>query len=280
MKYLLPIFFHQQDKIDPMVVNIARRLFGESFEGSLLLLACIGLPVVFLIRGAAAIANRYWVNEAGFITLENIRLEVYDRLLALPLEFYQRNKAGDLHARLIGDTERLKAVVVNVAGEIVKQPFTLLASLATLVYLCLTEKSVLFALIAMLSVPLCIIPIHVASRQLVKRSRQLSESGGELGSMTVETLQSPLEIQAYNLQPRQRVRFRETIRRMFDLGMKTVKYQSYVTPVIEVVSVCGFVAALYFGTRNGMTFETFTALALALYMSYEPVKKSAPSRPC
>ena len=273
MKYLLPIFFHKQDKIDPAVVNIARRLFGESFEGSLLLLACIGLPLVFIIRGAAAIANRYWVNEAGFITLENIRLEVYDRLLELPLEFYQRNKAGDLHARLIGDTERLKAVVVNVAGEIVKQPFTLLASLATLVYLCLTEKSVLFALIAMLSVPLCIIPIHVASRQLVKRSRQLSESGGELGSMTVETLQSPLEIQAYNLQPRQRVRFRETIRRMFDLGMKTVKYQSYVTPVIEVVSVCGFVAALYFGTRNGMTFETFTALALALYMSYEPVKK-------
>ena len=273
MKYLLPIFFHKQDKIDPMVVDFARRLFGESFEGSLLLLACIGLPLVFVIRGAAAIANRYWVNEAGFITLENIRLEVYDRLLELPLEFYQRNKAGDLHARLIGDTERLKAVVVNVAGEIVKQPFTLLASLATLVYLCLTEKSVLFALIAMLSVPLCIIPIHVASRQLVKRSRQLAESGGELGSMTVETLQSPLEIQAYNLQPRQRIRFRENIRRMFDLGMKTVKYQSYVTPVIEVVSVCGFVAALYFGTRNGMTFETFTALALALYMSYEPVKK-------
>ena len=273
MKYLLPIFFHKEDKIDPVVLNFARRLFGEAYEDRLLLLACIGLPLVFVIRGAAAIANRYLINQAGFIALENIRLEVYDRLLHLPLAFYQRNKAGDLHARLMGDTEKLKAVVVNVGGEIVKQPFTLIASVGALIYLCITERSTLFALVAMLSVPLCIVPIRVASRQLVKRSRQLAERAGELGSITVETLQSPLEIQAYNLQPRQRARFVENIRRIFGLTMKTVKYQSFVTPVIEIVSVCGFVAALYFGTRNGMTFETFTALAVALYMSYEPVKK-------
>ncbi len=273
MKYLLPIFFHKEDKIDPVVLGFARRLFGEAYEERLLLLACVGLPLVFVIRGVAAIANRYLINQAGFIALENIRLEVYDRLLNLPLAFYQRNKAGDLHARLMGDTEKLKAVVVNVGGEIVKQPFTLVASVGALIYLCITERSTLFALVAMLSVPLCIVPIRVASRQLVKRSRQLAERAGELGSITVETLQSPLEIQAYNLQPRQRARFVENIRRIFGLTMKTVKYQSFVTPVIEIVSVCGFVAALYFGTRNGMTFETFTALAVALYMSYEPVKK-------
>ncbi len=273
MKYLLPIFFNQQDKIDPQVLAFSRRLFGDAYLDRLMLLACIGLPLVFILRGVAAIANRYLINKAGFIVLENLRLEAYNRLLRLPLAFYHENKAGDLNARLIGDTDKLRTVVVNVGGEIVKQPLTLVAAVGALLFFCIKERSALFALIAMLSVPLCILPIRTAARLLVKRSRQLAAKSGELGAITIETLQSPLEIQAYNLQPRQQARFSERISDMFALSMKTVKYQSIVTPLIEIVSVCGFVAALYFGTRNGMTFETFSALALALYMSYEPVKK-------
>lgn len=273
MKYLLPIFFQQADKIDPKVVELSRRLLGDDYAGSLLTLACVGLPLVFAVRGVAAILNRYWISQAAFIVLERLRLEVYDRLINLPLAFYQTNKAGDLQTRLLADTEKIRAVVIGVGGEIVKQPLTLVASLGALIYLCAVERSTLFALIAMLSVPLCIVPIRMAAKMLVKRSRQLAEKNGQLGAVVVETLQSPLEIQAYNLQARQRQRFARYISEMFSLNMKSVKYQSVVTPLIEVISVCGFVAALYFGTRNGMTFETFSALALALYMSYEPVKK-------
>ena len=273
MKFLLPIFFHNQEKINPKVVALSQEIFGAGYMESLLRLACFGLPLVFVVRGIAAVANKYLINLAGFTVLESIRSEAFDRLLRLPLAFYHRNKAGDLQTRLMGDTEKMRTVVVSVGGEILTQPLTLMFSLSALAYLCVTEKSALFALIAMLSVPFCIIPIRIASKQLVRRSRQLAEKGGELGSATVETLHSPLEIQAYNLQSRQQSRFAATIREIFKLSMKTVKYQAFVTPSIEVVSVCGFVAALYFGTRKGMTYETFSALALALYMSYEPVKK-------
>ncbi len=273
LKYLIPILFNETDQIDPRFLGYVQRYLGEAYLDRLLLIACIGLPLVFVIRGLAAIANRYLTNKGGLIVLENIRLEAYERLLSLPLAFYQRNKAGDLNARLMSDTDKLRAVVVNVGGEIVKQPLTLLAAGATLIYLCLTERSVVFALVAMLSVPLCIVPIRMAATRLVKRSRQIAEKGGELTSTSIETLQSPLEIQAYNLQERQRNRFAAGVREMFKLTMKTVKYQSVVNPVIEIVSVCGFVAALYFGSRHGMTYGTFTALAAALYLSYEPVKK-------
>jgi subfamily B ATP-binding cassette protein MsbA len=273
MKYLLPIFFNEVEKIDPKLLEISQKLFGDAYVDRLMLIACIGLPLVFIVRGLAAIANRYWINQAGFIVLENIRLEVYERLLSLPLAFYQRNKAGDLNARLMADTDKLRNVVVNVGGEIVKQPLTLIAALGFLFYLSYADRSTLFALIAMLSVPLCVVPIRVAARHLIKRSRQLAEKGGELSSIAIETLQSPVEIQAYNLQSRQKNRFATSVREILRLSLKTVKYQSVTPPLIEIVSVCGFVAALYFGTRNGMTFETFSALALALYLSYEPVKK-------
>jgi subfamily B ATP-binding cassette protein MsbA len=274
MNYLLPIFFQQQEKIEPRVVEVAIWLFGpEDYVRSLLITACVGLPLVFLVRGVASFLNRYWINQAGFVVLEGVRLQAYTRLLDLPLAFFNRNPAGDLNARLMADTEKIRSVLVSVSSDVITQPLTLLSALGYLTYLSITNRSALFALIAMVSVPLCIIPIRMAARKLVKRSRELAQKGGELSSVSIETLQSPLEIQAYNLQDRQRDRFVVRIREIFRLSLKTIKYQAAVTPAIEVISVCGFVAALYFGTKNGLTFSAFVSLAATLYMSYAPVKK-------
>jgi subfamily B ATP-binding cassette protein MsbA len=273
IKTLLPIFFGRENEASPAVVAFSKRLFGDNYVDKLMLVACVGLPLIFVLRGLANFMNRYYINKAGFVVLENLRLEVFDKLLTLPLGFYQRNKAADRLGRLMSDTERLKAVVVNVSSEIIKQPLTLCSALGYLTYLSIVERSALFALIAILSVPLCVFPIRLAAKQLVRRSRQLAEKGSDLGASAMETLQAPLEVQTYNMQARQRIRFGEAIREMFRITLKTVKYNSLVTPAIEVISVCGFVAALYFGTRQGMDFATFSSLALALYLAYEPVKK-------
>jgi subfamily B ATP-binding cassette protein MsbA len=94
-----------------------------------------------------------------------------------------------------------------------------------------------------------------------------------LNAVVTEGLQSPMEIQAYNLQPSLTQRFTNSVRSIFRLSMKTVKYQSFVNPVIEFISAIGFMAALYFGVKNGMDIGVFTAMGAALYMAYEPVKK-------
>ena len=272
IRYLLPIFFDEKDKIDPTAVEIARYILGENYVDRLLMVACVGFPLVFALRGLAAFANRYLINKVGFIVLENLRADAYSKLLSLPLAFYGQNKAGDLNLRLMSDTDKLKTVMIKIS-EIATQPLTLLFGIGALVVLCVHERSILFALIAVLSVPLCVLPIRLAARNLVKRSRQLAAKSGQLASASIEVIQAPLEVQAYNLQDHQRTRFNERIRDIFRLSLKTVKYQAIATPLIEFVSICGFVAAIYFGTRSGMTYNSFTALAAALFFCYEPAKK-------
>jgi subfamily B ATP-binding cassette protein MsbA len=96
---------------------------------------------------------------------------------------------------------------------------------------------------------------------------------GDLAAVITESLQSPIEIQSYNLQEQQRQRFSERIRQIFRLSLKQVKYKSIAGPSIEFISICGLMVALYVGKRNGMDEGTFTAIALALYMCYDPIKK-------
>src|SRR6478736_3188952 len=248
-------------------------LFGDDQPDQLLLAACLALPLLFLIRGTCSFLSQYLTNYAGFLVLEALRTDVFQRLLQLPLAFYQRNKSGDLSSRLMADTEQLKTVIVIVSADIIKQPFTLIGALSYLIYQGFTNRSALFVLIALLGVALCIIPIRMAARRLIKKARLLASQTGELNAVVTEGLQSPMEIQAYNLQPRLQERFTDSIRSIFRLSMKTVKYRSFVNPVIEFISASGFTIALYYGVKHGMDVGVFTAMGGALFMAYEPIKK-------
>lgn len=255
------------------VVATAQKFFGDDYRHGVLLTACIGLPLLFLIRGLSMFANRYLVNRAGFVMLEGLRQDVFNRMQHLPLAFFQRYKSGDLVSRLIADTEQLRMVIVNISADIIKQPLTMLFALGFITWLSVTDRSALLALIALVSVPLCILPIRMVAKHLTKRSREVARLNGDLTAVITESLQSPVEIQSYNLQEQQRQRFSERIRQIFRLSLKQVKYKSIAGPSIEFISICGLMVALYVGKRNGMDEGTFMAIALALYMCYDPLKK-------
>lgn len=255
------------------VEKVARNTFGADYRHGVLLTACFGLPLLFLLRGFSMFANRYLVNRAGFVMLEGLRQDVFTRMQHLPLSFFHRYKAGDLVSRLITDTEQLRMVIVNISADIIKQPLTLLFSLGFIAWISVTDRSALLALIALVSVPLCIIPIRLVAKQLTKRSREVARLNGDLAAVITESLQSPVEIQSYNLQTQQQQRFGTRIREIFRLSMKQVKYKSISAPSIEFIAMCGLMVALYVGKRNGMDEGTFTSIALALYMCYDPLKK-------
>lgn len=273
LKYVLPIFFGKPEDASPEVVIVAWYLFGDNYHQPLLLLSCISLPLIFLLRGFFALTNRYLINYGGFVFLEQLRLAVFARLQALPLAFFHRHKSGDLVTRLVSDCEQLKTLALNVSNDLVRQPFMMLAAGGYLVFLSITERSALFTLVALAGVPVCVMPIRVVTRRLIKRSRMVVRQSGELASTLTEALQSPLEIQAYNLQQSQYERFAARVKAILRLSMKTVKYQSLLSPTIEFISACGFAVAIFFGVRTGMDFATFSSMGIALFLAYEPFKK-------
>lgn len=255
------------------LIHLSTFLFGDSSRDSLLRTTCVLMPVIFLIRGLCSFLNKYFLSYGGFLMLEALRREVFGRLQQLPLAFYHRHKSGDLTSRLMTDTEQLKNVMVMLSTDVVTQPMTLISAIGFLLYQTFTNRSAVLVLIMFVSVPLCIIPIRLAARRIIKKARLLASQTGELTAVVSETLQSPMEIQAYNLQHLLMERFAANVRNILRLAMKTVKYQSFSSPVIEFVSACGFVVALYFGAKQGMDLKTFSAMGVALYMAYEPVKK-------
>ncbi len=249
------------------------RQLGAVSQERLLLVTCLWIPVVFLVRALASYANSYLIQFVGQRVLEEIRLNLFIKLQELPLSFFKRNKSGDLLARLMSDTAILKQIVANVSSDLIKQPATLLGALAFLGYKSWQDHSVFIVLIALFTIPICVLLIRAAGKKLAKRARALQEQGGTMTASLAETLQAPLEIRAYNLEQRQISAFRKRVRDMLKVSMKVVKYRQAISPAIELVAAIGFAVALYLGVRAGMSQSSFMALGMALFMSYEPIKK-------
>ncbi len=270
---VFPVLFKSGTKADEWYVIWIQKQLGGISGQRLLLVTCLWIPFVFLIRAVASYANSYLIQYVGQRVVEDIRLDLFIKLQALPLSFFKKHQSGDLLARLMSDTAVLRQIVANASSDLIKQPATLLGALGYLGYKAWTNHSFFIALIAMVTVPLCVMVIRSAGKKLAKRAKMLQEQGGTMTAALAESLQAPLEIRAYNLEKRQISVFRQRTNEMLKVSMKVVKYRQAISPSIELVAATGFAVALYLGVREGMSQKDFMALGAALFMSYDPIKK-------
>ena len=276
-KVVFPLIFPVGDGPAPEKMNwFAQNLqdwLGNFDESRQLLLACLWLPFMFVFRAVGGFLSSYLISYCGYRFLESIRDEVFTKLQTLPIAFFQRHQSGDLLARLVGDAEILRTSTSRIAVDLIKQPATLIMAFIYLISEAVSNQGTLLVLIAIFSIPLCVIPLRALAKRLGRKARVLQNNAGDLSGQISESLQAAVEIRAYNLQESIILRFRERVRSIIRYSMKVVKYRQMISPSVEVVSVLGLSLAMYIGHQNEMTLTSFVSIAMALYMCYEPVKK-------
>ncbi len=246
---------------------------GAITTDHLLIYTCLWIPLIFLVRSIADFTNTYLISYAGQLVLDEIRTDLFVKLQKLPLSFFRNNRSGDLLARIMSDTNVLRQIVANVSSDLVKQPATLVFALSYLVWQAMMDRKFFIVLIAVITVPACVLMIRFAGKKMARRARALQEQGGNMTAALSESLQASLEIRAYNLEQRQTLAFRERTKKMRRVSLKVTKYRQAISPSIEFVAASGFAVALFIAVRQGMTQGAFMALGMALYISYEPMKR-------
>lgn len=239
----------------------------------LLVAACLALPVMFVIRGVAGYLNTYYINFSGLYVLEELRIMTFDRLQRLPLAFHKKHKEGDVLSRVMSDTSMIQTALVKVASDLIIQPVTLVSAVVAVVVLALEHDGVVIILGAMVSIPLCVFPIRLLGKKLLKRARMMQAKGGDMMSTVGENLASQQEVRAYSMEDGQVEKFRADSRILRKLRLKVVKYQYMISPSVEILSTFGITYAIYLGAQRGLTLEIFTPIIMAMYFAYEPVKK-------
>jgi subfamily B ATP-binding cassette protein MsbA len=231
------------------------------------------LPAIFLLRGLSGYLNHYLINFCGFRVLEGVRSDYFAKLQRLPLAFFHRRATGDLISRGLADTNQLQMTLTNSANEAFKQPIIFLGAITALIYLSFQNENVVFMLLCVISIPLAVLPIRIVGQNLLRRARQVQSSMGSVTERFSENLGALKEVRAFGLEKREEDRFRTTIRSLFHVQLKVVKYAAALSPIIEFLAAFGVSAAFVYAYHVRLPWEVFFAMCGALYFSYDPIKK-------
>jgi subfamily B ATP-binding cassette protein MsbA len=235
--------------------------------------AVLLLPIIFIFRGASSFFNIYLISFCGLHILEQIRLMVFDKLQQLSTSFFERHKSGDLLNRLLGDTAALQSSISVIANDIVKQPITLVGGVGYLIYQSWQQSESIFILLCFVVIGLCVFPIRYIGKHLLKKVFEMQAQQGDLSAICNENIHAFREVRSFNLQERETKRFTASSKKYFGLQLKVVRYSQGLNPMIEVVTATGLSAAIYYASQKGITLSDIIPLILALYMSYDPIKK-------
>jgi len=230
-------------------------------------------PIVFFIRGVSSFFNSYLINFCGMKVLEKIRIEVFAKIQRLPLAFFQQHKSGDLLSRVTADTAQLQSAVLSVSNDLIRQPITFIGAITALAVMAIQREGMAFILLCLVAIPLCVFPIRRVGALLMKKALNLQQRAGGLSSVLSENLSGPAEIRSLNLQGREIERFRKQSENFLIARMKVVKYSHILTPLIEIITATGISVAIFQAARKSIHLDAVVPVIVALYMSYEPIKK-------
>lgn len=234
--------------------------------------AALLIPVVMFLRGIATYYNTYLLTKAGMRALTGLRCDLFARLQWLSFSFHDRHQRGALMTAVVQYTQMVQQGLVNVLNDLVIQPLTLIAAVSYLAYAALTQHETAILLGNLIISTACVPLVRFVGKHMVKQLRKALAGMDIITSTVEETFSAQREVRAFNLQRRQSELLRGYIRNFNRILIKISAWQQSVTPSVEIVSALALSYALYQGCSDGLTLEQFTAIAMAFYFCYTPIK--------
>lgn len=227
---------------------------------------------VFALRGLGMYGQEFFLNYVGQIIIRHFRDSLYDRIVDLPLRFFQSERTGVLMSRITNDVNLVRNMVSVVVTSSLRDFFTIILLVAYIFYQIWN-----LALIAFLVLPLAFYPIVYFGRKVRKTSTGCQESMAELNAFLHETFAGNKIVKAFGMEEYEKKRFHEKTQALFRLEVRQAIAKSMSSPVMEVLAGVGIAFIIWYGgsrvIQGVYTPGTFVSFLAAVLMLYDPVKK-------
>ena len=91
-----------------------------------LVFICIVLLIAFFFRNLGRFFAYYTMAKVRIGTNKDLRNDLYNKILILPLSFYGRQKKGDIMSRITNDVQEVEVSILNWIESLIKDPLTII----------------------------------------------------------------------------------------------------------------------------------------------------------
>lgn len=210
------------------------------------LYAALGATYVALVLSAfATYGTNYITTWSGQRFLARLRQELYDRLLRLPLETFDRWRPGELLARFNSDLQIVSDAVSVSLPQLINALLTAAGSLAAMIAI-----DWLLTLSLIVIVPLVSFVVsrfqHLISSSMTRSQQRVAN----LSSVLAEVLQSQRIVKAFGREEFESRRFRDRIDDYFGAFMKMNQFVFMQPVLIQAILGAGVVLIVWLSARE------------------------------
>ena len=235
----------------------------------------IRLAMIFvgleLLWTAAKVFEGYLLQSIGQDVMQKLRMDLFGRLMRMPMRFYDRNPTGRLVTRVSNDTANLMEIFG--AGFV-----TLIADIlvVTGVLVAMLFLDWRLGLVAVSMFPVMALAMNHFSKRLRVSYREARSSLSFMNSFFAERMGGMPTVQLMNMEAHERKRFDALSEDYFVKQMGSVNVFAFFHPSITMLTALSIALTLYFGggyvIDKSVPIGVFVSFLAYVQVLFQPVR--------
>ena len=246
---------------------------SEIFENEILVHGILLIGLMFLGKEILNCLRIRVNNKLEQKVIFKVRKDLHDKLLDLPISFYDRRKSGEIASRVVEDVQNVERAILDGTEQGVIALLTL-TGVTTMMFI----QEPRLAFLVFLPLPILVVLGFNYAKISKKNWKAVREASGDLNSLLVEDIQGNRLIHAFALKSRERRRFDQIGRILESRSLEAMYRWSIQGPGASFLSSLGILAVVGMGAyllqkEPSFTSGKFFAFLLYANMFYDPVRQ-------
>jgi len=225
---------------------------------------------LFALKGTFMFLQKYLMSYCGLKVLEELRNDLYAKIIHLPVGYFGEAKTGMLMSRVLSDVDLIRSSLPEFI-RIIRQALTMVALVALIIY-----RDSFLAFWALLVFPLAVYPVVHFGKKLRKLGRKQQSQIADISSILQETFSGIRVMKAFAAEEQESAAFRKSNGKLIRLALKGTVYNLLSSPIMEFIGALGAGLVIWYGgsqvIAGNATPGSFFSFMTALIMLYEPFK--------
>ncbi|PIE49296.1 MAG: antibiotic ABC transporter ATP-binding protein [Flavobacteriales bacterium] len=262
-----------KDYLNFIITDIA----GTDSTKALLIVIALVITL-FLLKNIFNYLAMYFITFLRNGVLQDIRNDLYDKTINLPLSFFSEKRKGDIMARIGTDVLEIQHSFLSILELLFREPLTIIFTIIFM--LTISVKLTIFVFIF---IPVSGFLISLIGKSLKKKSDRVQQEQGYFLSLIEETLTGLRIIKGFNAEGLFNQNFRASTNRFRNYSNNLLNRTNLASPTSEFLGILVIGILLYYGGMmvlkegilDGSSFIAYMGLAYNILTPAKAISKAS-----
>ena len=202
----------------------------------------LALMGILVIQSIFSFIRVYTFSIVSERTLADLRQAVYQKIIWLPMSFFDNRRVGELLSRITSDVGTLQDTFTTTLAELLRQLLVLIIGV-TLIFV-LMPKLTLFMI---LTFPVLVIGALVFGRFIRKLSKKTQDQLASTNIIVEETMQSIAVVKSFTNELFESARYKKSLAEVVNTAIHAAKYRGLFISFTILALFGGIVSVIWYG---------------------------------